>query len=199
MLALPAAPAPPARRQLLVGTALGCAAGAMLYGGMVAVYLRLRMNTINGVDPVDGQPLTWMPSDVRVPEVAANNMLLAFLAVFVFAQWAVYAARREQKSYTVLALGLTFLVGIAIINSQAFIYERMGIVAAGGAYSTMFYALTGTFLALMIGGVVFTAVTAFRYLGGRIRDREIVSAHAVYWYFLGAVFSALWFVVYVTK
>jgi hypothetical protein len=26
-----------------------------------------------------------------------------------------------------------------------------------------------------------------------------VSAHALYWYFLGALFCALWFVVYVTK
>jgi hypothetical protein len=26
-----------------------------------------------------------------------------------------------------------------------------------------------------------------------------VAAHALYWYFMGAIFSALWFVVYVTK
>ncbi len=48
-------------------------------------------------------------------------------------------------------------------------------------------------------GVAFSAVTAFRYLGGRSSDREIVSAHALYWYSLSAVFFALWFVVYVTK
>ena len=47
--------------------------------------------------------------------------------------------------------------------------------------------------------LVFSAVTAFRYLGGRTTDREIVSAHAMYWYFLSAVFAVLWFVVYVTK
>ena len=51
----------------------------------------------------------------------------------------------------------------------------------------------------MIGGIVFSVVTAFRYLGGRTREREIVAAHALYWYFTGAVFAALWFVVYVTK
>ena len=51
----------------------------------------------------------------------------------------------------------------------------------------MFYAITGTMLALLIIGLVFTAVTAFRFLGGRTDDREIVAAHALYWYFLAAV------------
>ena len=54
-------------------------------------------------------------------------------------------------------------------------------------------------LALVIIGVVFTAVTAFRVLGGREADTEIVAAHALYWYVLSAVFSALWLIVYVTK
>ena len=52
---------------------------------------------------------------------------------------------------------------------------------------------------LLIIGIGFSAITAFRYMGGRTSDREIVSAHALYWYFLGVVFFALWFVVYVTK
>ena len=56
-----------------------------------------------------------------------------------------------------------------------------------------------TWAVLAIVGVVFSAVTAFRFLGGRITDREIVSAHAMYWYFLSVAFVALWFVVYVTK
>jgi cytochrome c oxidase subunit 3 len=47
--------------------------------------------------------------------------------------------------------------------------------------------------------VVFSLVTVFRYLGGRTKDREIVTAHAIYWYFVGAAYVALWFAVYVTK
>ena len=67
------------------------------------------------------------------------------------------------------------------------------------AYNTMFYAITGSFLLLLIIGIAFSVITAFRYMGGRTTDREIVSAHALYWYFLSALFFALWFVVYVTK
>jgi cytochrome c oxidase subunit 3 len=54
-------------------------------------------------------------------------------------------------------------------------------------------------MVLMIIGVVFSAVTAFRYIGGRVQDHEIVAAHAIYWYATAAVFAAIWFVVYVTK
>jgi cytochrome c oxidase subunit 3 len=69
----------------------------------------------------------------------------------------------------------------------------------GGEFHVMFYAITGTFVALLLIGIVFSAVAAFRYLGGRSGDREIIAAQALYWYFLGAIYFALWFVVYVTK
>jgi hypothetical protein len=53
--------------------------------------------------------------------------------------------------------------------------------------------------ALVIIGVAFTAVTAFRTLAGRLGDTEILAAHALYWYFTAAAYAAVWFVVYVTK
>ena len=87
-----------------------------------------------------------------------------------------------------------------MINAQAFVYNQMELPIAEGGYA-------GDVLrhhrhddrAARSSALVFTAVTAFRYLGGRIDDREIVAAHALYWYVLAAVFSAVWLVVYVTK
>ena len=52
---------------------------------------------------------------------------------------------------------------------------------------------------LVIAGLVYTAVAAFRYLGRGRSEVAIVSALALYWYFLAAAFTALWFVVYVQK
>jgi cytochrome c oxidase subunit 3 len=192
MLALPAAPAPAARRQIFVGTALACVAAAMLVGGMLALWMRLRTDSLAAVG-------TWMPKGVSVPEVATNVMLMAFLPICIFAQWAVYSARRDDRAHTGVALFLVALLGLAVVNAQAFVYATMKVPARSGAFNTMFYALTGTFVVLVVIGMVFSLVTAFRYLGGRTSDREIVSAHAMYWYFLGAAFSALWLVVYVTK
>ncbi|MDO9175919.1 MAG: cytochrome c oxidase subunit 3 [Actinomycetota bacterium] len=192
MLALPSAPAPAARRQVFVGTAVACAAGAALIGGMLSLYLRFRDEAI----AVEG---IWLPDGVHLSLVAANIMLLAFIPVCVFAQWAVYAAKRDDRSHTGLALGLVALMGLAFINAQAYIWVQAELPADSGAFAAMFYTITGVMTALVVAGVVFSAVTAFRYLGGRTTDRELVSAHALYWYFLGVVFTALWFVVYVTK
>lgn len=192
MLALPAAPAPAPRRQLLVGTALVCAALTALLGGMFALYVRLRDQALDA----QGH---WLPDDVAVPMVPANVMLIAMLPIAIFCQWAVYSARRGDRVHTGTALFLVSLLGIAVINAQINIYERMNVPAVGSTFNTMFYALTGVIVVLLIAGSLFSAVTAFRYLGGRSTDREIVTAHALYWYFLSFAFAMLWFVVYVTK
>ncbi len=42
-------------------------------------------------------------------------------------------------------------------------------------------------------------VAAFRALGGRLNETDILTAHALYWYFAAIAYSAVWFVVYVTK
>jgi heme/copper-type cytochrome/quinol oxidase subunit 3 len=107
--------------------------------------------------------------------------------------------RRADRVHAALALGLTGLLGIAIINAQAYVYNQIELPIADSGYAGMFYAITGTMLVLTIIGVVFTAVTAFRVLGGRGRDTELAAAHALFWYVLTAVFAAVWLVVYVTK
>jgi cytochrome c oxidase subunit 3 len=191
--ALPAAPAPPPRRQVLVGTALAGAGTIALIGAMLAVWVVQRDRAL---DAADG---TFVPTDVTIPQVPANVMLIGMIGVVVFAQWAVYAARRGERVHTGLAFGLVGLLAIAVINAQAYIWNQIEMPIAEGGYPGMFYAVTGTMTALLVVGLFFTAVATFRYLGGRTTDREIVAAHALYWYVLAAAFSAVWYVVYVTK
>jgi cytochrome c oxidase subunit 3 len=192
MLALPPAPSPAPRRQVLVGAAVGSAAAAMLIGGMLSLFLRFRHEAQQAGD-------LWIPKGVAFPEVACNVMLLGFVPICVFAAWAIYAARNDDKQHAALALGLVGVVGIAVVNAQANIYAQMKVAATDGPYGPMFYAVTGTFVVLVVIGIAFSAVTAFRFLGGRSTEREIVTAHGVYWFALSAIFFVLWFVVYVKK
>jgi cytochrome c oxidase subunit 3 len=192
MQALPAAPAPPPRRQLFFGTALACGAGAMLIGAMTGVWMLMRDRTLATEE-------SWVPSGVTIPEVPTNIMLLGFVAVVTFAQWAVYAAKQGDRQHTALALGTTAVMAVAIINAQIYAYAVMDLPVTDGAYGSMFYAITGTTLALMVIGLVFSIVAALRFLGGRTDDHEVVAAHALYWYFVSAAFAVVWFFVYVTK
>jgi cytochrome c oxidase subunit 3 len=192
MQALPVAPAPPPRRQVLMATTVASLAMVMLMGGMLAVWLLQRERALDADEP-------WVPQGVTIPEVPSNVMLITFAVLCVFAQWAVHAIGRADRVHAGLALGLTGLLGIAIINAQAYVYNQLELPVADSGYAGMFYAITGTMLVLTIVGVAFTAVTAFRVLGGRSRDTELAAAHAMFWYVLAAVFAAVWLVVFVTK
>jgi cytochrome c oxidase subunit 3 len=199
-LALPAAPQQSSRRQLLVSTALVAAGAAMLMAGMIAMWMKFRAGAPTR-ESSDGLRIIkdWMPESITIPEVAANTMFATFPFAALMAQWAVYSAKRRDGGHRSLALVITFGLGIAIVNAQIAIYLQMELGLAEGAFQTLFYAITGTMMFLVIAGMAFTAVTFFRSIGGRDDDQQVVSAHALYWYFLTAAFTAVWFFVYVQK
>ena len=199
MLALPPSTQPSPRRQAFVGTALAGAAGVMLIGGMLATWLQFRADSPLRESEKRGMIRDWMPEAVKVPEVAANIMLVGIVIVCIMAQWAVYSAKRGDRGHAGVAFGLTALFALSVVNAQMFIWVQMGVGIRDGAFHSMFYAITGTMMFLFLTGIAYTAGTAFRYLGGRTRDVSVLSAHALYWYFLTAAFTAVWFVVYVQK
>lgn len=190
-LARPVAAAPAPRRQLFIATGLACTAGIMLLGGMLAVFLLIRERVVGSGER--------FPGTYVFPEVATNVMLMTMWALCLFAQWAVYSGSRGDRGHATLALAVTALLAIAFINAQAFVYVTMGVEISADGYGPLFYAVTGTMLAIVIAGLVYSTVAAFRALGGRLQETEILAAHALYWYFAAAAYSAVWFVVYVTK
>jgi heme/copper-type cytochrome/quinol oxidase subunit 3 len=190
-IALPAAPAPAPRRQILVATAIACSSAFMLIIGMLALWLKFRAGAPTR-DSADGLKIIkdWMPASV---------MLTTFPVGALMAQWAAYSAKRNDAPHRSLALAISFVIGLAIVNAQIAVYSQMDIGLADGQFQTMFYAITGTMLLLVAGGMVFSLVAFFRSVGGRDNDIDVVNAHAFYWYFLTAAFVVVWFVVYVQK
>ncbi len=190
-LALPAAAAPAPRRQLLIATTLACMAGTMLIGGMLAIWVLLRERAVDLGER--------FPLDYIIHEVASNVMLMTLWALCIFAQWAVYAGNRGDRAHTALALGVSGVFALAFINGQAFVWFDMGVPIAADYYGALFYAVTGTMMAIVVIGLGYSTIAAFRALGGRLRETEILSSHALFWYFAASAYSAVWFVVYVTK
>ena len=190
-VALPPAASPAPRRQVLMGTALACVGGTMLIGGMLAVWVLFRERVVDAGER--------FPIDYVIHEVATNVMLITVWALCLFAQWAVYAGNRGDRAHTALALGVTGVFALAYINAQAFVYSQMEVEIADEYYGALFYAITGTMLAIVAAGLVYTVAAAFRSLSGRLGDTEVLAGLALYWYWTAAAYSAVWFVVYVTK
>jgi heme/copper-type cytochrome/quinol oxidase subunit 3 len=67
--------------------------------------------------------------------------------------------------------------------------------------SGLLYAVTGAHLVMVFVGLVFTAVMGFQALGGQLtgRDAEGMSAAALYWYAVIAIYAVIWYAIYVTK
>jgi cytochrome c oxidase subunit III len=192
-LALPAAPAPARPRMLLVATALTCAAAGMLFAGMLAVWIALR-------DAAGGTSAAWLPKGIVLPGVAANMMLIIMAGASVTVQWAVYAMAHDDRRDTVVAAALVVIFGVAVFNAQAYIYQQAG-VGVNSRYGALFFSVTGAFLVALVAGMIMAVIVVFRSLGGRYTSKrhEGISALALYWHFLTAVFAAVWFVVYVIK
>jgi heme/copper-type cytochrome/quinol oxidase subunit 3 len=199
-IALPAAPAPAPRRQVLIATVLASAAGSMVMAGLLATWLKFRAAAPTRPSS-DGLVIIkdWMPKSVVIPEVVTNLTLFAFVILCVMAQWAVYSAKRAQSTHRSLAIGTTFLMGLAALNSQIAVWNQMKLELAKSAYNTMFYTVTGAMVVFIAIGLAFSAVAFFRSVGGRDDDKQVVTSHALYWYFCTAAYVAMWFVVYVQK
>ena len=199
-IALPPAADPAPRRQVFVATAIASSAMVMMVSGMLAVWMKFRAAAPTRASS-DGlyQIKDWLPADIKIPEVAANTMFSTFFVACLMAQWAVYSAKRKDSGHRSLALLITSVIGVAIINAQVAVWSQMGIGVRDGAYQTMFYAVTGTMVVLVAIGIAFGVAAYFRSVGGRSDDLQVVSAHALYWYVLTAAFTAVWFLVYVQK
>lgn len=198
----PALAAGPARRTstVFVATAFVAAGVAALMGGMLAMWLQFRANAPTRV-ATDGVSLIkdWLKKDVAIPEVAATTMMFTFVIACVMAQWAVYSARRGDKSHTTLALAVTLFTGLAIMNAQVALWMQIDIVLRNDAYETMFYTVTGTMFAVVASATVYSLVAMVRVLAGRTGDHDVLAGHALYWYAVSGMFATMWFIVYVQK
>lgn len=192
-LALPPA-APPARpRVLLVGTALASAATFMAFAGLAGVYVSTRTATV-------ASGTTWLPDGSTLPltpgTMAFGTMLISAISMW----WAVDAVGKNDRQMAYLALGLTIMFGVAVINATSFLYTQMDLPVATTA-GALIYTITGAHLAMIIVGLVYAAVMVFRTLGGEYagRDREGLVSAALFWYVTIAVHAVIWYAIYIVK
>lgn len=190
-----APPAPPRRpRVLLVGATFGAVASSMVVLTILAAYLQLRGDRIaNGVSA--------LPEETVLPLTPGNMGLLTLAMSAITMAWIVDALRKEDRTHAYLALGLTLLLGVAFINSTAYLYQQLATPFTATGTTGLLYAVTGAHLVMVAVGLLFTLVMGFHALGGQLtgRDAEGMSAAALYWYVTIAVYLAVWYGVYITK
>jgi cytochrome c oxidase subunit III len=191
-----AAPPRPVERPRVtaVGTLMVSAGVAMYFAGLLGIYLTQRVAVGRDV---------WL-ADVNLPLTSPNMMIVTLGLSCVPMQWALWAVARNDRSNAYVALGLTTLFGVAVINSHYWLYQQMGLGIADadlGIQAVLIYAISGSFIALLVSAMVYLAVVTFRTLGGQYgpHQHDAVTGAAIYWYVMVAIFAVIWLAVYVTK
>lgn len=187
------APAPARPRVLLVATVLASAATVMGFVGVLALYLRARSAAFHA----DG---AFLPDGVSLPLTPGNMSLIGFGLSLVFMHWAVDAIGRDDRRHAWMAFAAVLTVGFFHILGTTFLYTQTGFDIRTPE-GLLFFSITGAHLAFTGAGLLFTALMAFRTLGGQYsaRDREGLVAATVFWWAVSLTFAVVWYAVYVTK
>ena len=192
--ALPPAPDLPRPRTLLIGTGFATGATLMAFAALFGIYLHER-STVLANDGI------WIPSGTI--ELVPGGMMMATLAMSVVTmQWAVYAIARDDRRNAIVALGVTGLFGVAVLNQAAYYYSQMGLeIDAQPGANLLIYVITGAHLTMLVVGVIFAGLMAFRALAGQYTSRQSdgIVAAAIFWDAMVAVFFVIWVLIYIGK
>jgi heme/copper-type cytochrome/quinol oxidase subunit 3 len=194
-LASATAPAPRRPRVLLIGSAFGAAASALVVLTTLAVYLQVRD------DFLDAGGTGGIPDDFILPLTPGGMGMVTLLMSAVTVSWAVWALRRDDRPHAYLAIGVTILLGIAFINATVYLYQSLSLGLTASGLGGLLYIVTGSHLVMTVVGLVFVAAMGFQSLGGQLtgRDAEGMSAAALYWYVNVAVYAVIYYGIYITK
>ncbi|MEX0767524.1 MAG: cytochrome c oxidase subunit 3 [Microthrixaceae bacterium] len=182
-------PTMPRRRELIFGTVFVTAGIAMGLLTLIGSYIATR----------DAAGNAWLV-DNQIALTQPNMQMLTMVMSVVTMQWAVWSICRDDRYHTYLALGVTLLLGIAFVNQSTFLFKEAGI-SITQPEGPLFYAVTLSHLAMVIAGLIFIVLMAFRTFGGQYSSRQPdgISAAAVFWYAGVALYSVIWFAVYIQK
>lgn len=191
---LPPAPAVQRPRVLVVGAAFAAAASFMVFIGLIGIYLAARVDVIDS-------GAEWLPKGATIPLQQPNTMFITLIMSGFTMQWAVAAIAKNDRVNAYLAMGLTLMLGIATIVMTTYLWYLMELDIASGIQGVLIYTITGAHIVMLVVAMIFVALMGLRALGGQFtaRQHDGITAAAVFWYAMVAVYALIWISIYVTK
>ena len=191
---LPPAPAVQRPRVRVVGAAFAAAASFTVFIGLIGIYLAARVDVV-------GSGTAWLPEGATIPLQQPNTMFITLIMSVFTMQWAVAAIAKNDRVNSYLAMGLTLMLGIATIVMTTYLWYLMELDIASGIQGVLIYTITGAHIVMLVLAMIFVALMGLRALGGQFtaRQHDGITAAAVFWYAMVAVYALIWISIYVTK
>jgi heme/copper-type cytochrome/quinol oxidase subunit 3 len=174
-----------------LGMLVFLAAETMLFAGLVAAFLVLRL----------GAQVWPPPFQPRLPiEVTGINSLV-LLASGVTMTRALRAVRRGAQSGLVTALSQTVLLGAIFLAVQGYEWIRLvhfGLTVSSGAYGSTFYTLIGTHGVHVLAAAAVLLVILIKAKRGRFSPHQhtAVRVSGMFWYYVVGLWPILYTLVY---
>lgn len=190
---------PQRNRTVVVGASFAAAATLMMFAGMIAVYVSIRQNNEHLIEQGLGGSV-WFP-DLTI-QIAPGTMMLftAMISLFTMA-WAVQAIRNDDRRNAYVAMGLTILMGAAIINQVVFAIGDFGLPVDRSTPALLLYALYGAFVVALSVAIIGVFLMLLRAIAGQFdsRNSDGIQAAAIYWFAVILVYPAIWYLISITK
>ena len=186
-------PLPSRPRTLVIGAVLGSIASVMFFAGLLAIYFSMRADAI-------AWGSEWFPEGAIQLVPGGMNMATMSLSVITMA-WAVRSVSLNDRIHTYLALGLTALLGVAMINQTVFYLNDIGLPVDYSKASTLLFTIVGAHMVMVAIGVIWNLLLLVRAFGGQDtrRHQDLVSALSIYWYAGVVIYSIIWIGIYIAK
>lgn len=187
-------------KTLLVGSALGAAASIMVFVGLFGVYISVRQNAELLAETGRTRSFLWFPE--LAVQIAPGTMMMftALMSGFTMA-WAVQAIRNDDRRNAYVALGLTLVLGAAIINQAAFAISDFAVPVDRTVPALLLYTMYGSFITFLAIAMAFVFLMFVRTIAGQFNSRNAdgIEAAAIYWYAAVVVYPVLWYLISITK
>jgi heme/copper-type cytochrome/quinol oxidase subunit 3 len=166
-------------------------AEVMFFAGLVSAFLVLRI----------AAPLWPPPLQPRLPVLVTGVNTLVLLASSVVLVTAMAAHRRRDGVRLRRGLAITAVLGALFLAIQGYEWAQLlhyGLTLSSGIYGATFYTLIGAHAAHVIAALTWLAITLALAARGRFAGRRAaaVTACAMYWHFVVALWPILYVAVY---
>ena len=188
---IPTAPTRP--RTLVVASAFGTGSVIMYFGGLFALYFSIRADAL-------AWGTQWYPEGAI--QLVPGGMNMATMAMSAITMgWAVHSVLNDDRVHAMIAMVLTAVLGIAMVNQTVFYFMDIGLPIDASEAATLLFTIVGSHLVMVAVGVLWLGMLLLRTFGGQdtSRHRDLVSAVALYWYAVVAVYSVIWIGIYIAK
>tara|TARA_B110000438_G_C15744728_1_gene620166 strand:- start:666 stop:1163 length:498 start_codon:yes stop_codon:yes gene_type:complete len=165
----------------------------MFFAGLLAIYFSMRADAM-------AWGSEWYPEGAIQLVPGGMNMATMALSTVTMA-WAIRSVSNNDRVHAYLGLGLTALLGIAMINQTAFYLNDIALPIDYSKSMTLLFTIVGAHMTMVAIGVLWIGLVLIRAFGGQdtSRHKDLVSASALYWYAGVAVYSVIWIGIYIAK